>query len=946
MRARQRRQAPARRRLGTAGALTASTTLALALFGLPAEAADHRSPAHDFVAGFKAADSSYGAMFRWWWPSSVEASTAVEQLREVAEAGYKGVEIAMVMDGTDYVVDPGEHEYGDANWRAAVQAVLTEAQRLDVQVDLTLGSRWPAAVPGLDVSDDAASQELVTGSAVVAAGQAYRTDLPRPAARTYAERRVENGKVVTTTKTSVPTYVTATATRCVASCTEKQPQLDLTTVTDLSGSVKAGKVSWTAPKSGTWMVTSYWKRGTAQRNDAPFGETVSPLSEPESRVVNHLDKAGAEQFIAYFDGLLDQRTRQLLKANGGSIFEDSLELSGAQLWTRDFRSAFRRVSGYSLDPYLPVLARTAPASPFAAPTPVYSFAEGQDQVGERLQHDIDATISELYLGNHVTPIQAWANRLGLKFRAQPYGEPIDLGDAAQKLDITECESLGCSESRMRTSASSVALAGKRVVSSEMLPGGFGNLYGLTQAQIVALANREYALGTNQMVFHGLPYPTMPPSADGTITDSAAYWPGFHGFGSNIGEAFGPRQPSWTMEKELAAYYSRMQQVLQTGRARYDIAVLNQTFGADEPSHDGSFLVKAGYTYGYVTPGALDQLSASDGYRALVLDDSPMSLETAGQVARLVRSGLPVFFVGGTPEHTIGYAASAAKAAKDDAALQAVFERLGNRVTVVADDAAVTAGLAEQKVRPSADIADRAVHSVLRAEKGVSYYVLVNTGDKDVETTADLAGTGSRRYVLDPWTGEVTAAGKKIALDAGAATIIVLADRDWATTRPQSTQTEGSGTELADWTLTLDEWLPGESGDSSATTRHREHIIKNVPLVSWTQIPEIKDAVGVGSYTTTFTAPSTGKADGAVLDLGAVAGSYQVFVNGKQAQPADQLSSRIDLGNAVRPGQNTLTVKVAVPLLNQLRVHRPKEFGERKPTTNGLLGPVTLRTTSS
>ena len=33
--------------------------------------------------------------------------------------------------------------------------------------------------------------------------------------------------------------------------------------------------------------------------------------------------------------------------------------------------------------------------------------------------------------------------------------------------------------------------------------------------------------------------------------------------------------------------------------------------------------------------------------------------------------------------------------------------------------------------------------------------------------------------------------------------------------------------------------------------------------------------------------------------------------------------------------------MASTLLNRLRVHRPAEFGSRTPTTNGLVGPVTL-----
>ena len=315
-----------------------SVALALALtvpLGTAAQAADIHERADTHEKGGISEKAEYGAMFRWWWPSSVDATTAVKQLRQVAAAGYRGVEIAMVMDGTDYVVDPAEHSYGDPNWRRAVKAVLAEGLKLGVQIDLTLGSRWPAAIPGLDVSSDAASQELVTGSAVVAARATYAGPVPAPTPRTYQERTVEDGVVVSTTKTSAPSYQAITATRCVAACTETQPALDLTTVTDISGSVRGGRVAWTAP-AGTRMITGYWKRGTAQRNDAPFGTTVSPLSTPESRVVNHFDRAGTTAFIRYFDGLLDTGTRRLLRANGGSIFEDSLELNGAQLWSPAF----------------------------------------------------------------------------------------------------------------------------------------------------------------------------------------------------------------------------------------------------------------------------------------------------------------------------------------------------------------------------------------------------------------------------------------------------------------------------------------------------------------------------------------------------------------------------------------------------------------------------------
>ncbi|KHL09977.1 UNVERIFIED_CONTAM: hypothetical protein LK11_49565, partial [Mumia flava] len=695
----------------------------------------HQKPkASSFVEDFAEADADHGAMVRWWWPSAVDADVAVEQLREVADAGYKGVEIAFVMDGTDYAVDPDEHEYGDPSWQAAVKAVLDEADDLGVQVDLTLGGRWPAAVPGLDVDGDAASQELVAGSTVVAAGDTYGGAVPQPTPRTYEDRTSDDGVITSTTKTATPHYVTATAARCVTDCSEDRPRIDLESVTDISDAVDGDTIDWTAPGDGTWLVTGYWRRGTAQRNDAPFGSTVSLLSDPESRVVDHFGREGTDAFLAFFDTLLDRETRKLLRRAGGSIFEDSLELKHAQPWTPSFIAAFEDTNGYSVLPYLPALAHVAPASPFAPASPMYTFGDGQDETAQRVLHDVDETLNDLWTDNHVRPIKRWAHRLGLTFRAQAYGEPLDLGSAANALDISECETLGCSEDQFRTVATSVALASKDLVSSEMLPGGFGNLYGLTQAQITAGVNREYALGGNQMVFHGLPYPTVPPSADGTITDDASFWPGFHAFSSNIGEAFGPRQPSWGMQSDVADYYARTQQTLQTGNARYDVAVLNAVLGAEESATDGAFLDEAGYTFGYVTPGSLAGQKVKrgvlapngPGFQALVIGSEPITLATAEQILTAVRRGLPLVVIGDGPEHAAGYAADSDAAAALDLKLERTFDRIVDAPStqVVADESAALDALAATGVAAEAQASDTGVKVVHREDDDRDLYVPV------------------------------------------------------------------------------------------------------------------------------------------------------------------------------------------------------------------------------
>lgn len=146
------------------------------------------------------------------------------------------------------------------------------------------------------------------------------------------------------------------------------------------------------PVDSSWIVTGYWKSGTAQRNDAPFGDTASPLSDPESRVVDHFGAEGASRSLKFFDGLLDPATRKLLRQNGGSIFEDSLELKHTQGWTPGFIEAFEDVNGYSVLPYLPTLPAYPATSPFAEPALRYGFASEQREVVERAPHDVEQTV--------------------------------------------------------------------------------------------------------------------------------------------------------------------------------------------------------------------------------------------------------------------------------------------------------------------------------------------------------------------------------------------------------------------------------------------------------------------------------------------------------------------------------------------------------------------------
>jgi hypothetical protein len=989
--------------------VAAAVAMALACGAAPALAA----PA-DVERDFRSADRGSGAMFRWWWPNAaVDQDELAAQLDEVARAGYKGVEIASVLGlspalgSLPYAVDPDEYGYGGPRWIASVERVLEAAAARRLQVDLTLGAHWPPAVPGLDVDGPGSTKELTYGYRRLDGGAPFDGPVPAPAPRTYTDRTSDRGEIRTTTRTARPTLVAVAAVRCLRDCSGT-PQIALDSNVDLTARVGRGRLEWTPPDDGTWLLVGYWYRGTAIRNDLPLGPLPSLYSDPEARAIDYFSRDGVRAFTQYFETLLPRRTRTLLRRVGASVFDESIEIGAgaAHLWTPDFQAEFERRRGYSLRPYLPILAADARSGFGGPPRPAFAF-EGDDAVvRERVQRDVDQTYSDLYVDEHVRPFRRWARSLGLGYRAQPYGQPIDIAQAAAHLDVPECENFACGTSDdWRLIASGADLAGNRVVSDELIPGVADSPrpgpYMVAQRELLEQVNEQYALGANQMVFHGLPYPHWPPAVDGRAGDDHTGWPGFHPFGWLFPEAFGPRQPAWTMAADLSGYLARTQAVLQAGGRRTDVAVYDQSLGHIGDPFEADALSALGYTYGYVTPGSLagpaarvagGRLAASGpAFKALIVDEPTMPLATARRIAGLAAEGLPIVVVGAPPSATPGYAGSEEAAAARDRAVRDVWGGVLARPGVrrVASPSDVPRALAAHGVRPAAHSTAPAIRSVRRVAGRAQYYYLQNASPGRVSATVSLTGhRAGRLYRMDAWTGAIESIARyvrsggsfrtPVELGPGEATIIAVARAGRrspiharATTADDVLRVNGrlaaragrSGTykttlsdgrivttrltampapiELGMWDLTVDDWQPAGPGQPSSAMHRVSRRFGASELVPWTDRAEIRDAIGIGTYATDLVLPSSWRhADGAELRLGVVDGAFRVAVNGRPVGVADQLDASVDLGRRLRPGRNRVEVRVATTMINRVRAFQPA-FASRPRQDYGLLGPVTV-----
>ncbi|MET0469176.1 MAG: glycosyl hydrolase [Aeromicrobium sp.] len=958
----------------------------LASPALPSGAAVATGSRASVEGRFATPPAAAGARFRWWWPNGhVEPAEIAREVKQVADAGFGGLEVADVHHSVKSGLDPVGHGWATAPWIAGLDSALTQAAREGITIDVTAGPSWPAAVPTVQPDSAVASKELVHGVATVAAGETFDAALPAPVVEAHLEG----------TRT---TLVRAQAVRLVTPST-RESVLEQASLVDVTDQVVGDRITWTAPATGTWLLFAYWERSSGQMPEA------GPHTSPDSYVIDHFSRAATDTLTAYWDRrILTRRIARLLRRAGGTFFEDSLEIeTDATIWTPGFLTAFRTNRGYDLTPYLPIMLEV---------NEKYLYTYEADRTS-RVRDDIAQVFSDLYRDNHLIPARDWAHRQGLTLRIQAYGLETDTLSYSGLLDVPETESLGFKNlDDYRVMAGGRDLGGRTILSCEAAAYN-GAAYNVTWDRVLTTVNSIYSAGVNQAVLHGFPYAEAPGAA----------WPGFAAFspyGNNtpgFSEAWGPRQPSWKHVPDIAAYLKRTQWVLQTGTNTVDLVFYRQKgwaatgIGAQWATNDG---IPLGWSHSFISSDVLGWKSASlrrgrlapDGpaYKAMIIEGdafrgrrATLTVAAAKRIAELAKQGFPIVFVGPTWATPT---ADGLGSPADDAAVVAAVASAQSRANVrtVALPAEVPAALAalgvEQHVTHERSTL---VHVHRRTDDADLFYVANarHAENRKLETVEQIVWFDRRDarqvpFLLDAWTGEVsriaeyTREGDRIGvplrLKAGQSAIVVLAGSSWAarasqrvpqvvSTEADAARVDGSklvirsttaGTyatvlgdsrtkrttigevaaprQLTSWSLEIEDWQPGST---PSTTRKVVTTRQLSALVPWLEVPGLEDVSGIGRYTTTIDGDGA-KGSGAHLDLGSVLGSFRVFVNGKQVPGTNPLDTVVDLGDALRKGRNTVVVEVASTLLNRLRTAQAVVLGSSPRQKYGLVGPVVLQ----
>jgi hypothetical protein len=717
-------------------------------------------------------------------------------------------------------------------------------------------------------------------------------------------------------------------------------------VIDLTSRMRAeGTLDWTPPP-GRWVVLRFGYSLTGARN--------SPAS-PEATGLE-VDKLSRAHVKAYFDNYLDQykdTVGPLMGKRGLQyVITDSWE-AGVANWTDAIFAEFRTRRGYDMHPWLPVLAGR-----------VVESTESSD----RFLWDFRKTLSELVAENHYDQLTTILHARGMgRYTESHEGGRAFIGDGMEvkraadiPMSAMWCEAPGqpsrYGESDVRESASVAHIYGQNLVAAESLT-AYLHAWQYSPETLKSTADRLLANGLNRFIIHT--------SVHQPVNDKI---PGL-GLGP-FGQWF-TRHETWAeLAQPWTTYLARSSYLLQQGKFAADILYyygedsnITALFSRNLPD------IPAGYNFDFVNADALkNMLAVADGkittasgmsYRVLALDPNSrhMSLGVLKKIRDLVKAGAVV--VGPKPIESPSLADNQAefRAIADEVWGHGVGKGkvYGGETIAQAAKALSALNVAPdfEYTKPREDTSLRFVHR--RLTDGDVYWVS-NTNNRPEILDANFRIDGKAPELWRAETGSSEPAAYSIA--GGRTTVPLRLDPNGAVfvvfrkpaAEPSRALPVPSETIVASVTGA---WEVAFQPDRGAPPK-----ITLDSLSSWSDSSDagVRYFSGTATYTKTIEAPAAWFKEGAKLwlDLGDVKNIAQVTINDSPFGILWKPPFRADVTSALKPGSNSLEIKVTDLWVNRLIGDQQPDVTKKYTYTamqfykadspllpSGLLGPVVV-----
>jgi len=721
---------------------------ALAGIGLTMCTLDGKTKAGDDIAkNFVTPPDNVRPWVYWFWLNgNITSEGITADLEAMKRVGIGGVLIMEVDQGAPV----GPVAFMSDKWRELFKHMVSEAHRLGIEVNMNNDAGWNGS-GGPWVPLDKAMQVVVTSEKQVPGGVKFEGELPKPLVKDEFYRdiavlafptakdpanlsyRIQN---LTDKGMSWGTTYASSVKATPASSVPAESVIARERIIDLTSQMdKDGKLTWDAPSlqgsaSGEWTVIRFGHTFTGRKNHPAPATGMGP----------ECDKLSKEGVEANYNGMIGKLVKDVGSLAGktfATTHVDSWEV-GAQNWTPKMREEFRRLRGYDMMTFMPVLT---------------GRIVDNLEISERFLWDVRQTVSDLLAENYIGHLRKLANKDGLRLSMEAYTTPANDLDVANYVEEPIGEFWwpggGGLFWSLKSMASAAHVNGQPVVGAEAFTADDGERWMAHPANIKALGDRAFCDGINRFIVHR--YAMQPWVEDRRPGMTMGPW-GLH---------YERTQTWWEDSRAWHKYVTRCQYLLRQGRFVADVLSLQ----SEEPMQRFKTLRLSGYDYDGISPqaflknvtvkrGVLD-LPSGMKYRLLVLPDvEAMTLQMLEKIEDLVEAGATI--VGKPPAKSPGLSGYP----ECDAQVKRLVEKLwgpGPETDRKVGKGRVVAGktpsgvLTAMGVQPDF-IASRPIRYIHRVMDDKDVYFIASADQQSVEAVCTFRVSGKSPEAWYPETG--------------------------------------------------------------------------------------------------------------------------------------------------------------------------------------------------
>ena len=851
---------------------------------------------------------------RWWWEgNAVNPKDLSYNMEAYKKVGLGGLEITPI-----YGVKGYESQFIDflsPKWVDMFKHTLKEGTRLGMGIDLANASGWPFG--GSWVTPEDACKAVFHKTYNLKEGESLNeniTFVQQPILRYVLPKKTElkdlkypiskNDNLQELAIDQVR-FEQALPLQTLMAYSDKNEVLNLTEKVN-----KEGKLNWQAP-AGNWTLYAVFQgfHGKMVERAGPGGE---------GDVIDHFSAKAIKNYLSAFDKAFVKTDVSSMRA----FFNDSYEVDDARGqadWTEALLDEFKTRRGYDLRNHMPNL-----------------FSKENTDLNHRVLFDYRTTIGDLILEKYTSEWTNWAHARGKIVRNQAHGSPANTLDLYSVVDIPEIE--GTDLLRIKFASSAANVMGKKLTSSESAT--WENEHFLSN-----LADVKHALdlfmvgGVNHIFYHGTNYSPKEAAFPGWLFYAAVH--------------FTPHNPFWKDFGKLNNYVARCQTFLQDSKGNNDVLFyfpitdrltepspkgLLEHFDGVTPEFNGTDfkelgqkLLDQGYGFDFISDKQIGNLSIKNqviltggiSYKTILLAESEqIPLETFEKLVALAKQGANIIFHKKLPTDVPGLGSLDARRNKFKsllAELNFVKNTVGfSQAKIGQGSILVGENLEEMMVFAKVyreTMTDNGLQFVRKTYAKGNYYFVNNKTPKAFDGWVKLSVSAQSAALYNPMTETLGMAKYNaktneiyLQLAAGESCIIEtyktpVSGASYAYFKPKGEAQELTGT----WEIRF-----LEGGPELPKT------VEIKSIGSWTKLEgdAYKNFSGTASYSLDFANPNTSTA-GYWLDLGKVAESATVTVNGKFLGTLIGPTYRIFVPNSLLKTQNTLVINVSNSMANRV-----------------------------